>query len=60
MLAWVVDDEGIISLNRPELENEMILLSASQVTLIFYFSIVFMPFLFFGIAVYFYRRRLKK
>jgi len=59
-LAWVIKEEGIISLNRPELTNEMILLSASQITLIFYFSILFLPFLLFAIAIIRYRIRLKK
>lgn len=60
MLSWGVDDEGIISLNRPGLSDEKIILSASQVTLIFYFAIGLIPFLLFAIAIYFYRRRLKK
>lgn len=59
-LAWGLDDEGIIGLNRPSLENERIILSASQLTLIFYFAIGFIPFVLFAVAIYFYRRRLKK
>ncbi len=59
-LSWIINDEGIISLNRPKLTNEMIILSTSQITLIFYFSIVFLPFLFFVIAIVRYRIRLKK
>ncbi|MEX0798850.1 MAG: Gldg family protein [Bacteriovoracaceae bacterium] len=60
VLAWLVDDEGIISLNRPKLDNNMIMLSASQVSLIFYFSILFLPFTFFGFAIWVYRKRLNK
>lgn len=60
ILAWGLDDEGIMSLNRPTLDDEMILLSASQLTLIFFFAIAFLPFFFFACAILFYRRRLKK
>ena len=60
MLAWGLDDEGIISLNRPDLNDEMIMLSATQLTLIFYFGIAFIPFILFGTAILLYRRRLKK
>lgn len=60
ILSWGVDDEGIISLNRPDLNDEKIILSANQITLIFYFAIGLIPFILFAIAIYFYRRRLKK
>lgn len=60
VLSWLMDDEGIISLNRPELSNNLIILSASQMSLIFYFSILFLPFVFFGLAIWIYRRRAKK
>jgi ABC-type uncharacterized transport system involved in gliding motility auxiliary subunit len=60
LVAWGLGDEGVISLNRPTLTNEMIILSSSQITLIFYFAIVFLPFAMFAMAIYFYRRRLKK
>lgn len=59
-LAWLVGDEGVISLNRPELSNNMIILSAPQISLILYFSILFLPFVFFAIAVWTYRRKAKK
>lgn len=60
ILAWGLNDEGIMSLNRPSLNNEMIILSTSQLTLIFYFAIAFLPFLFIAISIFLYRRRLKK
>lgn len=56
-LAWLSDDEGIISLNRPSLKQELIILSAQEITLIFYFSIILLPFIFFLIAIWMYRRR---
>lgn len=60
ILAWGLDDEGIMSLNRPSLNDERIMLSSSQLTLIFYFAIACLPFLMFAISVFLYRRRLKK
>ena len=59
-LAWLMDDEGIISINRPALSSNMVILSAAQISLIFYFSILFLPFVFFAAAVWIYRRRLKQ
>lgn len=59
-VAWLTDDEGIISLNRPGLTKEVIILSASELSLIFYFSILFLPFIFFGIGIWNYRKRVNK
>lgn len=59
-LAWTLDDEGIISLNRPQLSSNMIILSTPQVSLIFYFSILFLPFVFFAVAFWVYRKRAGK
>lgn len=59
-LSWLVDDEGIISLNRPALTTNMIVLSAPQISLIFYFSILFLPFCFFAIGIWIYRKRVNK
>jgi ABC-type uncharacterized transport system involved in gliding motility auxiliary subunit len=59
MMSWLVDDQGLTSLNRPGLKQERIFISTGQSNLIFYISIIIAPFLFFGIGIYFYRRRLK-
>ena len=59
-LAWLIGDEGVISLNRPELSSNMIILSAPQISLILYFSILFLPFTSFAIAVWVFRRKAKK
>ena len=59
-LSWLIDDEGLISLNRPELSNNMIVLSAPQISLIFYFSILFSPFCLFAIGIWVYRKRVNK
>jgi len=60
MISWLVDDEGIISINRPGLSNERIFISMSQDTLILFFLMICSPTLFFGISIYVYRRRLNK
>jgi ABC-type uncharacterized transport system involved in gliding motility auxiliary subunit len=59
-LAWLMDDEGIIAINRPQLTQQRIFLGSSQITLIFWISIIFIPFIFFTLGIYFYRRKLKK
>ncbi|MCO4752850.1 MAG: GldG family protein [Bacteriovoracaceae bacterium] len=59
-LSWLVDDEGLISLNRPALSDNMIVLSAPQISLIFYFSILFSPFCLFAIGIWVYRKRVNK
>lgn len=59
-IVWLTDDEGIISLNRPGLSEEVIILSASELSLIFYFSILFLPFVFFGFGIWTYRKRANK
>ena len=59
-IVWLTDDEGIISLNRPGLSEEIIILSASELSLIFYFSILFLPFVFFAVGIWTYRKRANK
>ena len=59
-LSWLMDDEGIISINRPQLTQQRIFLGSSQITLLFWVSIIFIPFSFFSLGIYFYRRKLKK
>jgi hypothetical protein len=59
-IAWLTDDEGIISLNRPGLSEEVIILSAQELSLIFYFSILFLPFIFFALGIWMYRKRVNR
>ena len=59
-IAWLTDDEGIISLNRPGLEEEVIIMSAQELSLIFYFSILFLPFVFFALGIWMYRKRVNR
>jgi hypothetical protein len=59
ILSWIVDNEGLISLNRPVLNQERIMMSSPQIGTIFYFSVIFLPLGLFSVAFYLYRRRLK-
>ncbi len=56
-VSWLVNDEGIISLNRPGLEEYPVILSAQHLQLIFVVSILVVPIAFFGTAIFVYRRR---
>lgn len=59
-LSWALDDEGIISINRPGLEHERIFISVSQEMLILFFLMICLPTLFFAMAIFMYRRRVNK
>lgn len=56
-VSWMVDDEGIISFNRPGLEEMPVILSAQHLQMIFIISIILVPIIFFGTAIFVYRRR---
>jgi ABC-type uncharacterized transport system involved in gliding motility auxiliary subunit len=56
-VSWMVNDEGIISFNRPGLEEFPIILSAQHLQMIFIISILVVPILFFSCAIFIYRRR---
>ncbi|MBT4791631.1 MAG: hypothetical protein HON90_08680 [Halobacteriovoraceae bacterium] len=56
-LSWLVREEALMSLTRPNLEGNLIYISDIQLSLIFYFTVLFFPFLFFGYAIYMYRKR---
>jgi hypothetical protein len=56
-ISWVVDDNAIISMSRPELQEEKIYMSDKQIKLIWYLSILLIP-LFMGIlSIVTYRKR---
>ena len=56
-VSWMVNDEGIISFNRPGLEEFPVVLSSQHLHMIFVISIIFVPIVFFGSAIFIYRRR---
>lgn len=56
-VSWLVNDEGIISLNRPGLDEYPTILSEQHLQMIFVISIILVPVVFFGAAIFIYRRR---
>jgi ABC-type uncharacterized transport system involved in gliding motility auxiliary subunit len=56
-VSWSVNDEGIISFNRPGIEEYPVILSAQHLQMIFVISILVVPIIFFGTAILIYRRR---
>ena len=60
MLSWIVDDEGIMSITRPGLTSDRVIISMSQETLILFFLMICSPTTFFAIGIFMYRRRLNK
>lgn len=56
-VAWLVNDEGIISLNRPGMDEFPTILSEQHLQMIFVISIILVPVVFFGAAIFIYRRR---
>lgn len=56
-VSWMVNDEGIISFNRPGIEEYPVILSAQHLQMIFVISILVVPIIFFGTAIFIYRRR---
>jgi len=55
--SWLLNDEGIIALNRPGIENHPVLLSEQHIQMIFVIAILIVPLVFFSCAVFVYRRR---
>jgi ABC-type uncharacterized transport system involved in gliding motility auxiliary subunit len=55
--SWMLNDEGIISFNRPGSEEFPVILSAQHIQLIFVISILLVPIVFFGAGIFVYRRR---
>ncbi len=59
-LSWLSEQDRMISFNQPIIEDTPLFISKPQMGTIFYFSVVFMPILFFFLAfvMYWKRRRL--
>lgn len=56
-VSWLSNDEGIISFNRPGIEEYPVILSAQHLQMIFVVSILVVPIVFFSCAIFIYRRR---
>jgi ABC-type uncharacterized transport system involved in gliding motility auxiliary subunit len=58
-LSWLVNEERLISFNLPVVNDEPVFISAPQLGIIFYFSVLFAPLSLFIIAIVIYRRRIR-
>lgn len=56
-ISWLAREDRLMSLNVPTLSNNPVFVSAPQLGIIFYFSVVFAPLGLFGLAILVYRRR---
>ncbi len=59
-LSWVVGEDRLISFNLPIVQSEPVFISAPQMGIIFYFSVLFSPLVLFGLAIFMYRRKRDK
>jgi ABC-type uncharacterized transport system involved in gliding motility auxiliary subunit len=59
-LSWAVGEDRLISFNLPIVQSEPVFISAPQMGIIFYFSVLFSPLVLFGLAVFMYRRKRDK
>ena len=59
-LSWLVDEDRLISFNLPIIQNEPIFISQQQMGVVFYFSVLFLPLILFGLSIFMYRRRRDK
>ena len=56
-LSWTVGEDRLISFNLPIVQSQPVFISAPQMGIIFYFSVLFSPLALFGFAVFMYRRK---
>lgn len=59
-VGWLVDEEFTLGNTRADINDTPAFISAQEMTIIFYFSIIIAPLTLMGLAFYFYRRRLKR
>lgn len=59
-ISWIVNDENLITIDRPNLNMNLVYLSDIQYSFVFYFAILLFPFLFFGIGIIMYKRKLSR
>lgn len=57
-LSWLAKEEALMSLDRPKLKGDIIYISDLHLSFVFYFVILLFPFVYFGVAIYFFRKRL--
>ncbi len=59
-LSWTLGEDRLISFNLPIIQSEPVFISAPQLGIIFYFSVLFSPLVLFGLAIFMYRRKRDK
>lgn len=59
-LSWLAGEDRLISFNLPIIQSEPVFISAPQMGIIFYFSVLFSPLALFGLAIFMYRRKRDK
>ena len=57
LVGWLSHDEGLLSLNRPGLTHEPVVLSAQHMRFVFFITVLTIPILAFVMAMIVYRRR---
>jgi ABC-type uncharacterized transport system involved in gliding motility auxiliary subunit len=59
-LSWALGEDRLISFNLPIVQSQPVFISAPQMGIIFYFSVLVSPLILFGLAVFMYRRKRDK
>lgn len=59
IVSWLIDDSGMIALNRPKLTQEKLFVSEGELNIILFFNLLFLPLCYFALSFHFYRRRIK-
>lgn len=59
-LSWVLGEDRLVSFDLPIIQSEPVFISAPQLGIIFYFSVIFSPLVLFAVAVFMYRRKRNK
>ena len=59
-ISWAVGEDRLVSFNLPIVQSEPLFISAPQLGVIFYFSVLFAPLILFFMAIYMYRRKRDK
>lgn len=58
-ISWLVNEDMMISINRPQIEEGPIYISSTEMGVIFYFSVLFCPLILLALGIFIYKRRQK-
>lgn len=56
-ISWLMDDTGLVSLNRPNLSQERVFVSEGQMNLILFLTLGLIPLILFIVGFYMFKRR---